>query len=120
MIRTMLNNETTRVRTLDFKEKTANTEPVITEKAYNSGEEDRRRVDGSTSTEDIDGEEVIKEVQKNQTTTTFQPHQPVLRRRPSFLHPFGKALPVFSGRVDVPSMCLLITFTIVINVTKHL
>ena len=85
----MLSNETIRVRTLDFKDKTVNTEPVIKDKTY-EGKGVNTSADRSTSTREIDGEAVIREVQKNNTTTIFQPHQLVLRRRPSFLQPVRK------------------------------
>ena len=118
-IRTMLSNETTRVRTLDFKDKTVNTEPVIKEKTHRSREENRR-ADGSTSTEEIDGKAVIKEVQKNQTTTTFQPHQSVLRRRPSFSPTCSErrclCLP---GLCCIHALCRRISCN-VISVNQHL
>ena len=67
-IRTLLSNKTIRVKTLDFKEKTADAEPVIKEQT-NEGEQ--RRVDGSTSSREADGEGEIDGVQKNNTTPTF-------------------------------------------------
>ena len=79
----MLSNETTRVRTLDFKDKTANIEPVIKDKT-DKGKGGNRSADGSTSTREIDGQAVIKEVQKNNTTTTFQPRY--YAGDPLFLH----------------------------------
>ena len=86
----MLSNETTRVRPLDFKEKTANTEPVIKEKTNKNREEDRRRADGSTSTEEIDGEEVIKEVHKNKQQPHFNPTSRYYAGDPLFLQPVRK------------------------------
>ena len=119
-IRTILSNEANRVRTLDFKEQTAHTKPVITEKTHNSGEEHRRRADRSTSTEDIEGEELIKEVQKNQRTTTFQPHQPVLRWQPSFSPTCSeRRRPCLQGLCCIHALCRRISCN-VISVNQHL
>ena len=115
-IRTLLSSKTIRVNTLDFKEQTADTEPVIKEQT-NEGE--HRRVDGSTSSREEDGEGEIDEVQMNNTPPTFQPHQSVLRRQPSFSPPCSErrclCLP---GSCYIHALCRRISCN-VINVNQH-
>ena len=115
-IRTLLSNKTIRVRTLNFEEKTADAEPVKKEKTNEGGQ---RSTDRSTSTREADGEGEINGVQKNNTTPTFQPHQSVLRRQPSFSPPCSErrclCLP---GSCYIHALCRRISCN-VINVNQH-
>ena len=119
-IRIMLSNETTRVRTLDFKDKTVNTEPVIKRKDQREWRRKQKRgriyLNRRIRWQGSDQ----KEVQKNKTTTTFQPHQPVLRQRPSFSPTCSErrclCLP---GLCCIHALCRRISCN-VISVNQHL